>query len=70
MKIYADFGYGYVLKEFMFIEANLYDVTFNDSMIDLETLFSLVNKKTVHTQIIFVAAFMFKTKLRLRHVSI
>ncbi len=54
----------------MFIEASLYDVTLNDSMIDLETLFSLVNKKTVHTQIIFVAAFMFKTKLRLRHVSI
>lgn len=54
----------------MFIEASLYDVTLNDSMIDLATPFSLGHKKTVHTQIIFVAAFMFKTKLRLRHVSI
>ena len=29
MKIYAVFGYGYVLKEFMFIDLSLYDVTLN-----------------------------------------
>lgn len=29
MKIYAVFGYGYVLKEFMFKESNLYDVKLN-----------------------------------------
>jgi len=29
MKIYAVFGYTYVLKEFMFIDASLYDVTLN-----------------------------------------
>jgi len=29
MKIYADFGYTYVLKEFMFIDLSLYDVTLN-----------------------------------------